>query len=504
MRKVEWIALFISLVGVVAAYLVAVRVFEAVPHVEDEMAYVWQARVLSHGQMTAPTPPDPQSMQVPFVVDANGHRSAKYPPGWPMIFALGLLLDIRTWVNPLLAGLAVWLTFRLGQKICNPLTGVLAALLMVLSPFFLINSGSLDSHPWSLVLSLIFVLAWMDTFHLGHPRELTSKFHLPSWLTVSVAGLSLGLLVLTRPITATAVALPFLVHGLVLLWSGSSGIRRLVLAIGTISLLVGSLFLVWQFAVTGNPFTDPYTLWWSFDRIGFGPGIGLEPGGFTFLHGLQDARSMLSDLNKDLFGWAGFSWLFLPFGLWALRRNRAAWLPVGVFVCLVGCYVFYWASVIRYGPRYYYEGSYALTLFTAAGILWLAGSLKSSGWHRLRPFLVGAIVAVLVGYNLLVYLPVRFEQIYGLYGVHRSQLSPFQTTQALAKTPALVIVHTQKTWTEYAGLLELENPWLTSPFIFAWSGNGLLSDSALASLYPNRQVIYYYPDQPYKFYTSPP
>ena len=102
MRKAEWIALFISLAGVAAAYLVAVRVFEAVPHVEDEMAYVWQAKVLAHGQMTAPTPPEPQSMYVPFVVDANGHRSAKYPPGWPMVLALGILLGIRTWVNPLL------------------------------------------------------------------------------------------------------------------------------------------------------------------------------------------------------------------------------------------------------------------------------------------------------------------------------------------------------------------------------------------------------------------
>jgi asparagine N-glycosylation enzyme membrane subunit Stt3 len=141
MRKAEWIALFFSLAGVAAAFLVAIQVFEAVPRVEDEMAYVWEAKVLAHGQLTAPTPPEPQSMLVPFVVDANGHRSSKYPPGWPMVLALGTLLGIRTWVNPLLAGLAVWLTFRLGQKVINTLTGLLAALLTVTSPFYLINSG---------------------------------------------------------------------------------------------------------------------------------------------------------------------------------------------------------------------------------------------------------------------------------------------------------------------------------------------------------------------------
>ena len=503
MRKAEWIALIISLTGVIASFQVAARVFEAEPHVEDEIAYVWQAKVLAQGQMTAPTPPDPQSMYIPFVVDENGHRSAKYPPGWPMVLALGILLNIRTWVNPLLGGLMVWLTFRLGQKIWNSLTGVLAALLTVTSPFFLIMSGSLDSNAWSLVLSIIFVLAWMDTFHMGTGEEPLSKKFIPSWLIISVAGLSLGMLVITRPLTALGVALPFFLHGTVIVWRGDAGIRRHVLVIGTIVLLVGALFPVWEFAVTGNPFTDPYTLWWSFDRIGFGPGIGLEPGGHTLSNGIQNARVMVSDLNKDLFGWAGLSWLFLPFGLWANRRNRAAWITMGVFVCLVICYVFYWASVIRYGPRYYYEGLYGLTLTSAAGALWLAGSLKSRGWHKLRFIMVCGFLASMVCYNLVAYLPGRFNQLYGLYGIHRSQMSPFLTTQARAKTPALVIVHTQKIWTEYAGLLELEDPWLTSPFIFAWSNNGSISDAALAAQYPGRQIIYYYTDEPDQLFSRP-
>jgi len=157
---------------------------------------------------------------------------------------------------------------------------------------------------------------------------------------------------------------------------------------------------------------------------------------------------------------------------------------MAVFVCLVICYVFYWAEVYRYGPRYYYEGIYALTIASATGITWLAGTLKYTGWRILRPFLIIACVLVLVGYNLSTYLPARFGQVYGLYDVHSTQLSPFLTLQARSQTPALVIVHTQKIWTEYAGLLELEDPWLTSPFIFAWSNNGSVSEAALAALYP--------------------
>jgi hypothetical protein len=112
-------------------------------------------------------------------------------------------------------------------------------------------------------------------------------------------------------------------------------------------------------------------------------------------------------------------------------------------------------------------------------------------------------MAALIGYNLAAYLPGRFDQIYGLYGVHRSQLNPFLTAQARAKTPALVIVHTQKIWTEYAGLLELGDPWLTSPFIFAWSNNSSISDAALAAQYPDRQIIYYYADEPNELFSAP-
>jgi len=167
-------------------------------------------------------------------------------------------------------------------KICNSATGLLAALLTVTSPFFLMISGSLDSNVWSLVLSIIFVLAWLDTFHLGARQDPNSNKVLPSWVTITIAGLSLGLLVITRPLTALGVSLPFFLHGMVLLWRGNGRVRRHVLAVGAIALLVGSLFLAWQFAVTGNAFTNPYTLWWSFDRIGFGPGIGLEPAGTLY------------------------------------------------------------------------------------------------------------------------------------------------------------------------------------------------------------------------------
>ena len=51
------------------------------PHLEDEIAYVWQAQALAGGAIKLPSPPEPKSFLVPFVVDYDGFRFGKYPPG---------------------------------------------------------------------------------------------------------------------------------------------------------------------------------------------------------------------------------------------------------------------------------------------------------------------------------------------------------------------------------------------------------------------------------------
>ena len=66
------LALLLSLLAVLASAFITERVYERIPHLEDELAYVWQARTVASGHLTLPTPPNPDSFLVPFVVDYNG------------------------------------------------------------------------------------------------------------------------------------------------------------------------------------------------------------------------------------------------------------------------------------------------------------------------------------------------------------------------------------------------------------------------------------------------
>ena len=180
----------------------------------------------------------------------------------------------------------------------------------------------------------------------------------------------------------------------------------------------------------------------------------------------------------------------------------------GIFPALLLVYLAYWVGSWLFGPRYYYEGLQSLVLISALGIAWLAGwptqpeekFPKFEGRQRFRPLAVTALVGLLVAMNLVFYLPPRLAMMHELYGISRSVLAPFQTAEAAELTPALVIVHTPH-WMPYGALLELASPDLSSPFIFTIA-IGPKTDAALAAEFPQRQILHYYPDEPWKFYTG--
>ncbi len=500
-RLPDLTALLLALIALVAVYQVTTRIYEGVPHIEDEVAYSWQAALYTRNQLAIESPPCPHCFLTPFVVDYNGLRFSKYPPGWPAALSLGVRLNMRDWVNPILAALCVWLTYRLVSRATRPAIGLLAALLTLTSPFFLLNAGTLLSHVWSFFLTLAFLLAWLEL--------IASQSAIPRWMSVMLAGFSLGLLALTRPLTAVAVAFPFLIEGIVRLFKSRSAIRAAIISTGILAALLGLLLFVWQYAVTGDFLLNPYTLWWEYDRIGFGPGIGVQEGGHNLYWARLNLKHSLHSGVSDLFGWGRLSWLFLPFGLIALGRHKSLWAVIGIAPSLMAFYMLYWIGAQLYGPRYYFEGLISLTMLTASGIAWLAGKLTvdhrfTPGWwfSRLRYALTSGIVMALLVCNLWFYLPARLGGMVHLYGATRQQLLPFQSQNASELTPALVFVHRQKNWREYATLLELSSPYLDTPFVFVFSRSDKDNQQVIRA-FPGRKIWHYYPDEPYRFYSAP-
>jgi 4-amino-4-deoxy-L-arabinose transferase-like glycosyltransferase len=474
---------------------IAVDIIEAIPHVEDEFAYLWQAHVMADGRIALPSPPAPESFPVPFVVDHNGLRFGKYPPGWPAALAVGVALGIPYWVNPLLAGLAVWLTYRLGRRLAGDLAGLLGALLTATSPMLLMLSGTLMSHMLSVVLTLGWMLSWFDLF-LSPSRSVGAK----RLLRGAVGGGCLGLLVLTRPLTAAAVALPFAVHAVVLLARERRRVLPELATIGLTALGAALILPLWQHALTGDAWRNFYTLYWPYDRLGFGPGIGPLESGHTLRQAWINTRLSLNAWQHDLFGWPYLSWLFIPIGLWRLRRRTEAWLTAAIFPSLVIGYMAYWIGSWVLGPRYFIEALPGLAAISAAGMTWLGGwTADSIRRERASHLTAGAAMASLLLVNLAFYLPIRVGGLRGLFGIDRSSLEAFE---AIDPSPAVVIVHRDPYWHGYGNLLTLTPPFRQSELVLIYE-RGPDIDAQAAALFKDRPIYHYYPDEPGRLYTEP-
>ncbi|MFC2023281.1 ArnT family glycosyltransferase [Chloroflexota bacterium] len=465
--------LLICTLAFIATAAVSYFAFERLPHLEDEVAYLFQARTMALGRLTVASPAHPQAFWTPFVLDHQGQRFGKYPPAWPAALSLGVLAGFPWLVNPVLAALALYLVYRLGKSLCDERTGLLAAVLGLTSPLFLVLGGSYLSHLATLVWLLLFTL-WFVWTAQGRGR----------WFAFG-AGLALGMAFLTRSLTAAAYAAPFAVYSLVqvLTRRQEHSLHYLLVAAGAGGLSL--LLPVYQWAVTGDPWLNPYLLWWPYDRLGFGPGIGAMPGGHAPRWAWINLKQDLSRSATDILGWPALSFLPILLGVLLRPRRLLDWGLLVPFVCLVVAYIFYWiGSPSRlWGPRYYFEGFPGLWLLAAVGLL------KVWEWGRglqrwAQPAMV-ALFVLLVSTGLVANLPARMAQAHGFYGITRSQFKPIDEAQL---HNALVIVYAER-WLEYGAMLGSMNPTLDDDIVYA-RGSSEELDAAVADEYPGRSVYY--------------
>jgi 4-amino-4-deoxy-L-arabinose transferase-like glycosyltransferase len=476
--------------GVVA--LVSQGIFERVPHVEDEAAYWFQAQVFAEGRLSVPTPPEPQAYVSPFVIDMNGLRFGKYPPGFPLLLSLGMRAGAPWAVNALLAAASLWLLADLGRLLYSPAAGLLAAALGLSCPALLAESGSLLSHTAALALAVLFAWAFVRT-HLALEGERRAG----AWRWGLLAGLALGYLALTRPYDALGVGLPFgavtLARLLAARRRGPAGPgcwRRAGLVMGVAAILVGLLLPVYWHALTGQFTANPYLSIWGYDRPGFGPDVGV--GGYTLHDAWFNLRFNLQALATGLFGWPGYlNVLFL--GLACVLRPRQRWNYLLLAWCasVIGLHTTYWFYGGHDGgfPRYYFVTLPALWLLSGRGVDLAALATRrllgrlSLRLGRVLPALAlyPALVALVI-YNGWVFLPPQLDVFRGRYGV---TVAPLQPVQQAGLRRALVFVAGVQHWTDFAVFFAADSPTLDSTVVYAISG-GAAQNQAVREAFPER------------------
>jgi Dolichyl-phosphate-mannose-protein mannosyltransferase len=385
---------------------------------DDENVYAFMARIFASGHLYLPSLPEPVRpfFDNHFVIN-NGKWYGIYFPGHPALLALGERVHLMRWVPAVSAALTVPLAGAVGRRVFGPRAALLALPLLVLSPFFILSSATLLAHSTAGLLLLAFVYAAL--------RALERPERVAWWLA---AALAVGWAGLTRPVSAAAFSLPWLV--LLAMRLRGAG-RRAWLGAGLFCLATVTavgLVALYQTILSGDPFTTGYQTFSRLTKMSFTIGALVAPAPFPsiFELGYTVAR-----LNFWLFGWP-LSLAFVPF----FRRTREG---VALLLGPAAVVLLYAATTVPsinvVGPVHYAELIAPLVLLSASGIeelaRWVRGRLAESAGRILALPLAAILCA------LLLYLPLYVGSLSAMAQLARA---PYDLVESARLDHAVVFV----------------------------------------------------------------
>jgi hypothetical protein len=343
----------------------------------DSWGYVSEAKLWAEGNLIVEQPiatqvewPNASHSFAPLGYMPKGDGGAivpTYPPGYPMLMALlsPVHPDAVFWVVPLSGALLVWMSYRLGQALGTPATGLLTSALVATSPAFL----------FQLVIPMSDVVVaslWVTALVVAIPNRFET------WLG---AGSISSLAILTRPNTAPIAAIFFIgAFWNWRDWRDPTGARRRllkVLAYGT-GIVPGLLSAAAiQTALYGGPFKSGYgTAANLFALSNFRPNL------VNYLRWLLESETPIVCLAvvapffiKD----ASKRWLLMVTGLCAV----ATWL----------CYAFYLVFDLWWYLRFLLTAFPCILALTAVSFIALQDRVRPG---TRMPIVVAILAAVIV------------------------------------------------------------------------------------------------------------
>lgn len=342
------------------------------PNSGDEYAYLLSARIFAEARLSVPSPEPREFFDVVHVLN-DGKFYGKYPPGWPLLLSIGVLLRAPFLVNALLGALTLGVMYATARKNFSLEVANLSLYLTLGNPYLIFTSASYFSHPACLLFISLFLYFYLDALDDPGRRK-----------TFVLLGLAAGAAFVTRPYTAVVVLVPLLAYRS---WRAARGgtLRPLVPGLALAALpfaVMAGLFLLYNFRQTGSALVQPFNRYDPNDHLGTSPTSQTWAWGF---------RTNVVERLLRLGAWLPFSVLFLIPYLFqpANRRNPRSGVMVAVFLSLLAGYsVYLFDAKNEYGPRYMYESTVALLIVAACvlrefgkgGALVVAAILAVNGW----------------------------------------------------------------------------------------------------------------------------
>jgi 4-amino-4-deoxy-L-arabinose transferase-like glycosyltransferase len=395
----------------------------------DEYAYIFQSRVLLEGRAAMPAAPMWEFLENGFVVTRQGRWFGQYPPGHPLLLVPGLLVGVPRLMPILLCVCNVLLIGTILRRVVGRNWALVGVFLLGTSPLFLLTGSTLLSHSTAAFALGLAVLGSLVVWDRDSP-----------WWG-ALAGLGIGLAVITRPWTGVTLGI---FPGLMLVWAVLRRGRRLALLPALlVFLFCCTFFLVYNAQVTGDPFTTGYEALRGPGEKEFGFGTIFSGAHIhTPAQGFENAGMLALRFVFWSCGWSMVLALcvlaFVPGGkagradrrpIFLTERKVALW---AVLMLVVGflSYVPYWATGVNdTGPVKTYE---LLLPFIVLIVLGARRGVQKWGLGAIGAFFLASFLCATV-----VFWP---PQLVHVRHVSDRVAEPLRLAESEASQPALIFV----------------------------------------------------------------
>lgn len=497
------LVLGLTIGGFVLLWYLLYVVGEHVPHVPDSVLYTFQAKTFASFNVTAPAPPVRESFSIfhPHMLQVvDGRWFPQYPFGHAAFLAVGEVFGMIWVIPPLLGAASIGLIYWVGRRVYSLEVGLVAAVLLLFSPFFLMTASNFMSHN----TGAFTILAALVLYTLPAKRR---------WIPLFFSGVFLGLLFNIRPLTAAAfVPVMAAFVGFELLRSGPDWrkVLRDDLAMAAGALLLFFMYFLYNNATTGSFTETPYASQGTFSDDFFG-----FSGRHSFSAGLQNDQELLSLMVLVAHGWPvaiGLIVAVLPFILGS--RHRWDYFLALSFIVIAAAPILYRSSAVMHGPRFWFETTPFLMLLTARGFQHLRDAARIAGdwlgrrvWRRpsfasfgISSFAVYGLVAGLVIFSIYGWLLEQRDTWAGrgvntFTPAYASELEGFNFTDRrlvdaadeLDLENALILVDNCPGWWCYGSVFWLNSPDLDGDIVWAERQDDN-DDRLLLQAFPDRDL----------------
>lgn len=379
-------------------------VIEHTPLTDDEWVYLFQARCIASGHMSAAMPEPHEVFTYRFTIyTQDGHLAGVYPPGQPLLLAVGQLVGHPHLSQLACVGGIVYVASRLSDELAGAETAVLTAILASTSPFLLCAAATYHNSVPTTLFALIAVRA---SIALATARDTG-----PRARNAAALGIGIGGAFLCRPFDGALFGLGC--AAVVLSALRLPAERKRVVVAGAISLACAvpffAVYLLANRAVTGDPLVPAYV---AYSKLYFGDVkvVGFGRGAFSVVHTPDLAFSKLvvalARTSYWLFGWP-LSFLPLALPLFGVPLGRRVLVVLAMACALFAGYFLYVSSPVQdIGSIYHLPAMPLLAIVSAAAVLRARDSLPEPG--RTWPL---RLVWISIGLALITFWPLQLLQL---------------------------------------------------------------------------------------------